>query len=125
MWYFQNAKSIADVFTSVHLIAYFAISVANALLLLLISLKFLQIMQQSGYEGYGYFKWLRRRDNVYLNRLATLSMLSLLAFLIFNISFAFFDDVWIFYAGFIFYVIFCFNYYRADKKRKKKISHAK
>lgn len=121
MWYFQNAKSLAEIFTSAHLIAYFAMSVANALLLLLISLKFLQIMQQSGYEGYGYFKWLRRRDNIYLSRLATLAMLSLLAFLIFNISFAFIDGVWIFYAGFIFYVAFSVNYFSADKKRKKKI----
>ena len=121
MWYFQNAKDLSDVFTYVHLIAYFAISVANALLLLLISLKFLQIMQQSGYEGFGYFKWLRRRDNVYLTRLATLSMLSLLAFLIFNIIFAFADGAWVFYIGFVFYVMFSLNYYRADKKRKKKI----
>ena len=121
MWYFQNAKNLSDVFTYAHLIAYFAISVANALLLLLISLKFLQIMQQSGYEGFGYFKWLRRRDNVYLTRLATLSMLSLLAFLIFNIVFAFADGAWVFYIGFVFYVLFSLNYYVSDKKRKKKI----
>ena len=121
MWYFQNAKNLSDVFTYAHLIAYFAISVANALLLLLISVKFLQIMQQSGYEGFGYFKWLRRRDNVYLTRLATLSMLSLLAFLIFNIVFAFADGAWVFYIGFVFYVLFSLNYYVVDKKRKKKI----
>ncbi len=121
MWYFQNAKNLSDVFTYAHLIAYFAISVANALLLLLISVKFLQIMQQSGYEGFGYFKWLRRRDNVYLTRLATLSMLSLLAFLIFNIVFAFADGAWVFYIGFVFYVLFSLIYYVSDKKRKKKI----
>ena len=78
-------------------------------------------MQQSGYEGFGYFKWLRRRDNVYLTRLATLSMLSLLAFLIFNIVFAFADGAWVFYIGFVFYVLFSLNYYLVDKKRKKKI----
>ncbi len=121
MWYFQNAKNLSDVFTYMHLIAYFAISVFNALLLLLISVKFLQIMQQSGYEGFGYFKWLRRRDNVYLTRLATLSMLSLLAFLIFNIIFAFADRAWVFYIGFVFYVLFSLKYYVSDKKRKKKI----
>ena len=121
MWYFTNAEQLSDVFTYLHIIGYLAISAVNALLLLLISHKFLQIMQQSGYEGFGYFKWLRRRDNVYLSRLAIVTMMSLLGFLLFNIAFAFADGWWIFYIGFIFYILFLLNYYRADKKRKKKI----
>ena len=80
MWYFTNAESLSDIFTIWHIVGYFAISVVNALLLLLISYKFLQIMQQSGYEGFGYFKWLRKRDNIYLRRLGMVSTLSLLGF---------------------------------------------
>ena len=106
MWYFTNAEQLSDVFTYLHIIGYLAISAVNALLLLLISHKFLQIMQQSGYEGFGYFKWLRRRDNVYLSRLAIVTMMSLLGFLLFNIAFAFADGWWIFYIGFIFYILF-------------------
>lgn len=121
MLYFTTENTIADLFTTWNLVAYFLMSVINAVLLLLASYKFLQIMQQSGYEGIGYFKWLRRRDNVYLNRLATVSMLSILGFLLTNIAFAFVDKAWIFYIGFIFYVVLLLNYFRADKKRKKKI----
>ncbi|MBR4420334.1 MAG: hypothetical protein IKT32_05575, partial [Clostridia bacterium] len=60
MWYFTNAEQIAEVFTPLHIISCISISIVNAVLLFLISYKFLQVMQQSGYEGFGYFKWLRR-----------------------------------------------------------------
>lgn len=121
MWDFTTATAISDINTPAYLLTCLIISVLNALLILLISNKFLQIMQQSGYEGFGYFKWLRRRDNVYLSRLITVSLLSLLGFLLFNIIFAFAEGAWIFYVGFIFYVAFSLNYFRADQKRKKKI----
>ncbi len=121
MWYFNNLTSISDLFAPIYLLSYFIISLINSLLLLLISYKFLQIMQQSGYEGFGYFKWLRRRDNVYIMRLAVVTMLSLLGFLVFNIALAFVDASWIFYAGFIFYVGFLLTYFASEKKRKKKV----
>jgi len=117
----QQANKISDLFQGDGLLACAFIALCNTLVLLLISYKFLQIMQQSGYEGFGYFKWLRRRDNIYLTRLATVSMLSLLSYLLFIISLAFFEGDWVIYTGFIFYVLFIFRYYRAEKKHIRKL----
>ena len=117
----SQAKTVADMFRGDGLLACAFLALCNTLLLLLISYKFLQIMQQSGYEGFGYFKWLRRRDNVYLSRLATVSMLSLLMYLLFNIALAFIDGDWVIYAGFLPYVLFVFIYYKADKKHIRKL----
>lgn len=111
---------LAELFSQMNIINYLILSLFNAILLLLVSPKFLQIMQQSGYEGLGYFKWLRRRDNIYLTRLINLSMLSLLGFLLFNIFFSFLDRNWGFYVGFIFYFAFIIRYANADKKLLKK-----
>lgn len=110
-----------ELFSTNNLIPYIILSLCNALLLMSISPKFLQIMQQSGYEGFGYFKWLRRRDNVYLSRLSNLTLLSILGFLLFNIFFSFLDRAWGFYIGFVFYLFFAINYYQSDKKREKRV----
>lgn len=116
-----RAATVSEFFEGDGLLACAFIALCNTLLLLLISYKFLQIMQQSGYEGFGYFKWLRRRDNVYLSRLATVSMLSLLAYLLFNIALSFISGDWVIYCGFVFYVLFVFVYHRADKKHIRKV----
>lgn len=120
--YLSETNNISEVFTLSNIIIYLVMSALNTGLLLLISYKFLQIMQQSGYEGFGYFKWLRRRDNVYLSRLGILTMLSSLSFLMFNVAFAFIDSPVIFFTSFIFYALFILNYYRGEKKREKKVA---
>lgn len=117
----ERAAEVSGVFEGDWFLACAFIALCNTLLLLLISYKFLQIMQQSGYEGFGYFKWLRRRDNVYLSRLATVSMLSILAYLLFNIALSFISGDWVIYCGFVFYVIFILAYHRADKKHIRKV----
>lgn len=117
----QSVDTVSDMFKGDGLLACAFIALCNTLLLFLISYKFLQIMQQSGYEGFGYFKWLRRRDNVYLLRLGTISMLSLLSYLLFIISLSFIDGDWVIYTGFIFYVAFVFGYFKADKKHIRKV----
>lgn len=118
---YTSVKTVAELFYAEYQLAYVAISAVNAILLLAISYKFLQIMQQSGYEGFGYFKWLRRRDNVYLSRLTTMSLLSLLGYLLMNISFSFSDEWWVLYVGFAFYVCFIISYVNSEKKRVKKV----
>lgn len=118
---FDNLKSIGELFVAEYQIVYVAISAVNALLLLAISYKFLQIMQQSGYEGFGYFKWLRRRDNVYLTRLTTISLLSLLGYLLTNLSLAFSEEWWVYFVGFAFYAVFIIGYLKSEKKRTKKV----
>ena len=121
MCYFENVNNLKDIFATEYLVVYLIISVISAGLLLLISYKFLQIMQQSGYEGFGYFKWLSRSDNVYLTRLAIVSILSSFSFLIFNIAFGFSDSPLIFWGSFTFYIIAIVYYWISEKKRKKKV----
>ncbi len=118
---FNSIKSIGELFFAQYQPVYVAISAINSLLLLAMSYKFLQIMQQSGYEGFGYFKWLRRRDNVYLSRLTTISLLSLLGYLLTNVSLAFSDEWWVYLVGFFFYVIFIIGYLKSEKKRTRKV----
>ncbi|MBR3864848.1 MAG: UDP-N-acetylmuramoyl-tripeptide--D-alanyl-D-alanine ligase [Clostridia bacterium] len=121
MWQFENVKSLNDLFTTEYVIFYLLISLVSSGLLLLISYKFLQIMQQSGYEGFGYFKWLRRNDNIYLTRLVIISILSSFSFLILNITFSFSDSWLAFWGSFTFYIVFIIYYWRSEKKRKKKV----
>ncbi len=117
----EELTAVSDMFHGDGILTCAFLALCNTLLLVLISYKFLQIMQQSGYEGFGYFKWLRRRDNVYLSRLATVSMLSILSYLLFIIALSFIDGDWVIYAGFAFYVLFILIYYRADRKHKRKV----
>ncbi len=121
MQFFDEKANIALLFSSYPILVGLIMSICNTLLLLSVSYKFLQIMQQSGYERSGYFKWLRRRDNIYLRRLATVSMLSVLAFLLFNITFAFSEGEWSIYCGFIFYAIFIISYRQSEEKRIQKV----
>mgnify|MGYP006955139621 CR=1 FL=1 len=51
---FSSIKTVAELFFAKYQLVYVAISAVNSLLLMAISYKFLQIMQQSGYEGFGY-----------------------------------------------------------------------
>lgn len=116
-----SAELLTELFARNNLIFYLLLAIVNAFLIMLVSGKFLQIMQQSGYEGFGYFKWLRRRDNVYLTRLTNLTLLSILGFLLFNVLFSFLKGAWVFYIGFVFYLFFVIRYYRGDKKLTKRI----
>ncbi len=118
---FTQINSLGELFAAKYQLIYLLISAINSLLLLAISYKFLQVMQQSGYEGFGYFKWLRRRDNVYVTRLGTITMLSLLGYLLTNIALSFSDDWWALVVGFSFYVLFVFLYMRGERKRMRKL----
>lgn len=121
MQYFSANAKFSDLFSGNMFLLTVYIATCNTLLLLLISYKFLQIMQQSGYEGMGYFKWLRRRDNVYLSRLATVAMLSVLGYLLSTVALSFIEDEWTIYVGFLFYILFVLSYHRSDKKHIRKL----
>ncbi|MBP5307738.1 MAG: UDP-N-acetylmuramoyl-tripeptide--D-alanyl-D-alanine ligase [Clostridia bacterium] len=98
------------------------ISLCNTALMFFASFKFVQTLQQSGYEGRGFLSWLRRRDNIYMMRLVILSILSVLAFLIFNIAvMIFIEGEWVVYTGFVFYLLFFAIYIKKDRKTKAKV----
>ncbi len=64
-------------------------SAVTACLLCLATVKLLGAIQQSGYKGSVFSKWLKRKDNLYVNRLAVLCLLLALASAITSICFSF------------------------------------
>ncbi len=98
------------------------IAIGNALLMFFASFKFIQTLQQSGYDGKGYFTWLLRKDNIYQLRLVIVSILGVLAFMIFNIAaMIFIESVWVIYIGFAFYIFFFIIYIKKDRTVKSKV----
>ena len=93
--------------SNIHFVLAFFISIANAALLCLISIKFLQILQLSGYKIKGYNVWLKDTKARYISRIAMLSFLSLACVLVTNALFdAYHKDSIYSYLGLIFYVYF-------------------
>ena len=93
--------------SNIHFILAFFISIANAALLCLISVKFLQILQLSGYKVRGYKVWLKDTKARYISRIAMLCFLSLACVLVTNALFDVYHKDSIYsYLGLIFYVYF-------------------
>ena len=98
------------------------IAAANTVLMYFAVFKFMQTLQQSSYEGRGFLKWLKRRDNIYMMRLVIVSILSVLAYLIFNIAIMIFtDSEWVTFIGFIFYAVFFSVYISYDRRMKSRL----
>lgn len=120
MLYLENTRTISDIFSSEYLLLIVSIAMINLIFALPLSRKYMQILQQSGYVKSEFLRWLARKDNVYLVRLAMVAMLSMLSYFIFSIAFAFVENEIIMYIGFVFYALFLAIYIRSDFKRKEK-----
>lgn len=114
-------NKIAELFTARNLVYFVLTGLINAILMILVSYKFFQAIQQCGYKGNEYFKWLSGRDNVYKTRLFMLSMLSVLGFMLTNMALSFISHPIASYAGFAVYLLFLLVYLGGEKKRKDKI----
>lgn len=104
-----------DLFSNQNLIIYILLSVANAVLMYFSSLKFLLVLQQSGYHGTRYFKWINSGKRIYLARLMLLSMLAFMFFCVLNICFssAFSVDI-VSFVGFSAYLLFSISYIHTE-----------
>ena len=92
---------------NVHFLLAIFISVINAVLLVLIAKKFLQILQISGYKVRGYRVWLADTKAKYVSRIALLCFLSLACVLVTNALFDVYNKGAEFaYLGLIFYIYF-------------------
>ncbi len=83
-----EATSFLQVFQNNQWIYYVVISLLNGVLLYFASIKFLLVLQQSGYRGKRYFKWLSHRDTPYMSRLMLLCLLGFLFFCVLTTCFA-------------------------------------
>lgn len=114
-------SEISELFTTQILLIFGAIALVNALLMVAISYKFFQAMQQCGYKGREYLKWLVRKDNACFTRIIMLCILSVLGFFVINMALSVIDNPIIDYSGLILYLFFLAIYFNGERKRKSKI----
>lgn len=85
--------------------------------------KFLLALQQCGYKGKRYLKWVRGKHNGYFSRLMLLSLMSILFFCVTCMCFSTIGGEWIrpsAYIGLLAYLLFILVYLerRASRHRK-------
>ncbi|MBR5192572.1 MAG: UDP-N-acetylmuramoyl-tripeptide--D-alanyl-D-alanine ligase [Clostridia bacterium] len=85
---FPLVENFSELYTTSQVLLYLALSVGNAILLFFCSMKFLLVLQQSGYQGKRYFKWLDNKNTPYLSRLMLLCLLGFLFFCVMNTCFS-------------------------------------
>jgi UDP-N-acetylmuramoyl-tripeptide--D-alanyl-D-alanine ligase len=117
----EGIENASELFNIQRILGFILIGFINSLLMIAIAPKFFRAMQQCGYKGAGYYKWLNKRDNVYLTRIVMLSMLSVLGFLLVNMAVSFINHPLIKYSGFLVYFIFLAVYFRNERKNKPKV----
>ena len=119
-----------DLFTGDELTVYIVLSVVNAILLFFASMKFILVLQQCGYRGKRYFKWLSNKETPYLSRLMLLCLLAFLFFCVLNICCAPIANSLfgtengqsvISYFGFISYILFTVLYINTESSVNAKV----
>ncbi len=116
-----NIDSINGLFKIDVIWGFLLVGLLNAVLMLSISYKFLQVVQQCGYNGKEYTKWLIRKDNANFNGIMMLSLLSVLGFMLVNMALSFINHYWVAYMGFSVYVFFLICYFINEFKKKDKV----
>ncbi len=104
------------------IIVYLNISVLNAVLLIFSSMKFILVLQQCGYHGKRYFKWLGNKDTPYLSRLMLLCLLAFLFFCVLNTCFSpLAGNGGATYIGFASYILFSLLYINTESSVNAKV----
>ncbi|MBP5467519.1 MAG: UDP-N-acetylmuramoyl-tripeptide--D-alanyl-D-alanine ligase [Clostridia bacterium] len=117
-----DISDFSQLFTGYTLWIMITISVLNGVLLFFASMKFLLVLQQSGYKGKRYFKWLSSPETPYLSRLMLLCLLGLLFFCLLNICFfSIFSANITSYIGFLSYCLFTALYINSESSVNAKV----
>lgn len=114
--------SFSELFSGYTLYLIIGISLINGALLFFASSKFLLVMQQSGYHGKRYFKWLLNPETPYLSRLMLLCLLGLLFFCLLSVCFlSVVGNTITSYMGFLSYVLFVSLYIDSERNVNAKL----
>ena len=117
-----GVKNFAELYSGDQILIYVILSVVNAVLLIMASMKFILVLQQCGYRGRRYHKWLSNKDTPYLSRLMLLCLLGLLFFCVLNMTFvAMLGEHFGSYIGFVSYVLFAIMYINSEKHVNAKV----
>ena len=118
----NDVQSFAQLFDNKQWLIYLIISLLNGVLLYFASIKFLLVLQQSGYRGKRYFSWLSHRDTPYLSRLMLLCLLGFMFFCVLAMCFSSILDTTIgSYVGFVSYLLFTVLYSNTESHVNAKI----
>lgn len=99
-----------------------ALSIANGVLLLFASMKYLLVLQQCGYWRKRYFKWVGSKDSSYNSRLMLLCLLAFLFFCVLCVCFSgMLGNTIASYVGFVSYFLFMTVYINTEKNVNSKI----
>ena len=117
-----DLNSFKDLFSGTNLYFMLIASVVNAVLIFYASLKFVLTLQQTGYKGKKYFKWLASPETPYLSRLMLLCLMGFLFFLVLNTCFTpvMGKDV-ASYIGFASYLLFTIVYINTESSVNAKV----
>lgn len=111
-----------QLFTTDQIFIYLGVSLVVALLLFYSSMKFLLVLQQCGYRGTRYFKWLSNKNTPYLSRLMLLCLLGFLFFLVLNTCFApLVGESVASYIGFVSFILFTVLYINSESSVNAKV----
>lgn len=114
--------SFSELFSGYTLWVMIGLSVVNGVVLFFASMKFLLALQQSGYRGKRYYKWLLNPETPYLSRLMLLSLLGLLFFCVLNICFfSILGETISSYVGFLSYGLFIGLYIDSESSVNAKV----
>jgi len=114
--------SFSELFSTASLLGIAGISVLSGVLLFFASLKFLLALQQCGYRGKRYFKWLTSPETPYLSRLMLLCILGFLFFLVLGTNFApIVGENAAAYVGFASFALFTALYIRTESAVNAKV----
>ena len=114
-------SSFSEMFSGYSLWIMIGLSVANGVVILFASMKFLLALQQSGYRGKRYYKWLFSPETPYMSRLMLLCLLGFLFFNVLNMCFAYVGETIASYMGFLSYGLFIGLYIDSEKNVNAKV----
>ncbi len=93
----------------------------TACLFCLCTIKSVGVMQQSGYKNTGFWQWLKRRDNLLMNRLAVLALCLALSTAVTTLCFSFLGTAWAVLLSVLPFLGLTLVFWRVDNKYALKL----
>ncbi len=117
-----NVTQFKDIFSAEQFAIYGILSAIIAVLLYFSSMKFMLVLQQCGYRGKRYFKWLGNKNTPYLSRLMLLCLLGFLFFMVLGTCFEpLAGSAIASFIGFVAFILFTLLYIKSESSVNAKV----